>query len=312
MTTSATWGCSARFPALPRRSTAAASGTPSMGRGSSGASSRRRLRRATRISCARSGSGRTRAARRVRRSVLSPSGSHGANRARPRLRRHLRAVRKSQQAPRLADAGTAVYPAVPLTEKWWLGRNNPTTGRRSWTINHPRRALLRSRLVGDARRRPRHSPELPRHGARATVIVVEADGSTVTLPDAERDGFARGRTLRPRRVRRVDLVLSNGSTRTACWRDRVFPPFFCFAARATTAASSGSGPGFVPQAPGGDDPLQELLRPRSRGAVKISSGSPCSRSLPRRGSRRARRCRGRTTSRASRSASSCRPRPARG
>ena len=34
------------------------------------------------------------------------------------------------------DAGTAVYPAVPLTEKWWLGRNNPTTGRRSWTINH--------------------------------------------------------------------------------------------------------------------------------------------------------------------------------
>jgi hypothetical protein len=132
-----------------------------------------------------------------------------------------------------ADAGTAGYPAVPLTEKWRLGRNKPTTGRRSWTINHLAARYFSfvpgssATLDGDLAVRL----ELPRHGARATVIVVEADGSTVTrYLRPNEDGFAR-KVVRFGRgeVRRVDLVLLNGSTRTACWRDRVFPPFFsCF------------------------------------------------------------------------------------
>ena len=132
-----------------------------------------------------------------------------------------------------ADAGSAGYPALPLTEKWSLGRNNPTTGRRSWTIKHLA-ARYFSFVPGSSATLDGNLAirlELPRHGARATVIVVEADGSTVThYLRPNEDGFAR-KVVRFGRgeVRRVDLVLSNGSTRTACWRDRVFPPFFsCF------------------------------------------------------------------------------------
>jgi hypothetical protein len=120
-----------------------------------------------------------------------------------------------------ADAKSAGYPATPSTGSWYLGPSRPATSWQSWRIDHlATRFFSFAPGVGVARdARLRLRLTLPRTGARAAVIVVNADGSRTTryvTPNQRGDavrlaGFGRGA------VARVHLVLSNGSTSTDCW-----------------------------------------------------------------------------------------------
>jgi hypothetical protein len=130
------------------------------------------------------------------------------------------------------DAVVAGYPTPPRTRAYTVGRRQRDTGWRSWRINHlaTRYFVFRAgRAVGGSARL-RIAVKLPKHGARATLIVLRTDGSVTKRrlrQNAQGDvrGFAR---FGPGDVKRVELVLSNGSTRmSSCWRFPRAPTYSC-------------------------------------------------------------------------------------
>jgi hypothetical protein len=134
---------------------------------------------------------------------------------------------------RYADAKKAGYPRTPTTATYQVGRKNPAVDWKSPRIDHLATKFFR---FVPGRRVPRNARlhldvRLPRHGARASVIVYRVDGSKgITHPAQGAHGMLRlGRPFGHTRVKRVDLVLSNGSTRTTgCFRDRFAPFYSCF------------------------------------------------------------------------------------
>jgi hypothetical protein len=133
-----------------------------------------------------------------------------------------------------AYAEGAKYPAPPLTKSYGVSPARPVIPWTSWRINHLATRYFTFRPGKKVKRGASLVVRLrlPRHGGRASVIVVRTNGSRYTRrlePNAK--GYARARARFGRAaVKRVDVVLSNGSTRTAsCWSDLQNPPFFsCF------------------------------------------------------------------------------------
>ena len=130
------------------------------------------------------------------------------------------------------DAAMAGYPTPPRTRTYTVGRRQRDSGWRSWRINHLSTryfAFQPARSVG-RNARLRVALKLPANGARATLIVVDTDGSTVERRlQRNAKGFARSSVRFGRGdVRRVELVLSNGSTRLAsCWTSPGPPSYSC-------------------------------------------------------------------------------------
>ncbi|HSE82532.1 MAG TPA: MXAN_6640 family putative metalloprotease [Gaiellaceae bacterium] len=129
-----------------------------------------------------------------------------------------------------ADAEAAGYPTPQLTKTFTVGLNAPLTPWHSWRINHLSTRLLAFKPGGDvpADARLRVSTRLPKHGAGATLIVVDEDGSTSTRRlDRNAKGYARG-TVRFGQgdVKRVEVVLTNGSTRMGQCFTRPGPPSY--------------------------------------------------------------------------------------
>jgi hypothetical protein len=131
-----------------------------------------------------------------------------------------------------ADAQTAGYPAPPRTAAYQVGIVRPLIRRRAWTISHLATRYFSYRpggsVAGDARLGI--TVWLPDARARATAIVVDADGTTVIRPfEPGADGRARIRTRFGHGVvKRVELVLSNASQRMAeCFQFPGPPAFSC-------------------------------------------------------------------------------------
>lgn len=131
-----------------------------------------------------------------------------------------------------ADADAADYPTPPLSRTFRVRQQRPNTGWQSWTINHLAARFVAfkpgKQLPADARLRV--STRLPENGAAATLIVVDADGSTSArrlVPN--RQGAARGSArFGFGDVKRIEIVLSNGSTRMAqCWEFPAAPTYSC-------------------------------------------------------------------------------------
>jgi len=132
-----------------------------------------------------------------------------------------------------ADAEDAGYPSVPLTKTFKVGQQNPVRRWRSWKISHLAARVFSFKpgrqVPADARLRV--ATRLPAHGAVVTLIVVEADGSTATRRLERGDkGYARGSARFGHGVvKRIEVVLSNGSTRMrSCWTFLGPPSYSCF------------------------------------------------------------------------------------
>jgi len=131
-----------------------------------------------------------------------------------------------------ADASTAGYPATPSSRTWGLGPSQRGTTTQSWRINHlatryfsfvpGKRASKTGKL--------RLWITLPPNGARASLVIVRTDNSVAVryLKQSASGqsnpliGFGRGT------IKRVDLALSNGSTRLTCWTYFGPPSYSCF------------------------------------------------------------------------------------
>jgi hypothetical protein len=131
-----------------------------------------------------------------------------------------------------ADAQDAGYPAPPRSASYFLGAARPVVQRRAWTLNHLATRYLvfkPGRSVGESGRLAL-TVWLPNTRARATAIVVKTNGTTVTRPfglGKSGRAFVRmpfGRGV----VKRVELVLSNGSARmTQCFQFPGPPSYSC-------------------------------------------------------------------------------------
>jgi hypothetical protein len=131
-----------------------------------------------------------------------------------------------------ADAVDAGYPSPGLTKTYTVGQQSPDTSWSSWRINHLATRYFSfkpgQQVRADARLRV--STRLPRYGAAATLIIVEADGSTTTQRlQREAEGYAHGTTpFGKGEITRIEVVLSNGSTRmTSCWKFFGPPAYSC-------------------------------------------------------------------------------------
>jgi hypothetical protein len=131
-----------------------------------------------------------------------------------------------------ADAATAGYPSTPSSRTWGIGPNQRGARTQSWKINHLATRYFsfvpgeRASTTGKLRL----WITLPPNGARASLVITRADNSvavrhlkqTASGQSNPLIGFGRGT------VKRVDLVLSNGSTRFACWTNFWEPYYSCF------------------------------------------------------------------------------------
>ncbi|MGH3113885.1 MAG: MXAN_6640 family putative metalloprotease, partial [Gaiellaceae bacterium] len=129
------------------------------------------------------------------------------------------------------DAATAGYPVPPRTAAYSIGPKNRSIPRRSWKIGHlaARFFSFQPSSGGPANARLRLAFQLPRYGARATVVVVNRNG-TMTHKRLNQSASGRiswGAPFGRRQVARVHLVLSNGSVRTSCWRSVGPPSYSC-------------------------------------------------------------------------------------
>jgi hypothetical protein len=125
-----------------------------------------------------------------------------------------------------------LYPRTPTDDNFWVGSVRPSTGWQAWPMNHltTRYFTFKPGRSVSADARLRVSVDLSFYGTRATLVSYADSGRTVrriTLGEGARGSrtvpFGRGT------LKRVDLVLSNGSTRTRCWQDLRDPPFYsCF------------------------------------------------------------------------------------
>jgi hypothetical protein len=121
-----------------------------------------------------------------------------------------------------ADAETAGYPEPPRTAAYSIGPNNRVIGWKSWKINH-----LATRFLSFAPGKTaspsstlRIEARLPASGTRATVVTVFTNDTTLTRQlNQNAKGFVRmGFAFGTGTVRRVEVILSNGSTRIgSCW-----------------------------------------------------------------------------------------------
>ena len=131
-----------------------------------------------------------------------------------------------------ADASTAGYPSTPSSRTWGLGPNQRGARTQSWKINHlaTRYFSFVPGKLASTTGTLRLWITLPTSSARASLVIVRTDNSrtvrylkqTATGQSNPRLGFGRGT------IKRVDLVLSNGSTRFACWTSFVPPFYSCF------------------------------------------------------------------------------------
>ncbi|MGH3061279.1 MAG: hypothetical protein ACRDNA_07700, partial [Gaiellaceae bacterium] len=129
------------------------------------------------------------------------------------------------------DAATAGYPVPPRTAAYSIGPKNRSIPRRSWKIGHlaARFFSFQPSAGAPANARLRLALQLPRYGARATVVVVNRNG-TMTHKRLNQSASGRiswGAPFGRRQVARVHLVLSNGSVRTSCWRSVGPPSYSC-------------------------------------------------------------------------------------
>ena len=132
-----------------------------------------------------------------------------------------------------ADAEAAGYPHTPLTKTFTVGQGKKDTGWNPWRINHLAARFLAFRPAADvpADARLRVVTRLPGNVAAATLIVVEADGSTSARRlKQDKQGVARASTrFGFGVVKRIEVVLSNGSTRMgSCWSRQGPPSYSCF------------------------------------------------------------------------------------
>ena len=129
-----------------------------------------------------------------------------------------------------ADAVDAGYPSPGLTKTYTVAQQSPDTSWRSWRINHLATRYFSfkpGQVPADARLRV--STRLPQNGAAATLIIVESDGSTTTRRlQKQANGSAAGTTrFGKEEISRIEVVLSNGSTRTSCWKFFGPPAYSC-------------------------------------------------------------------------------------
>lgn len=129
------------------------------------------------------------------------------------------------------DAATAGYPVPPRTAAYSVGPQNRRIPWRSWRINHlaARFFSFQPSSTGPANARLRLDFHLPVHGARATVVVVNRDGTVVRkrLNQSASGRIRWGAPFGRLQVARVHLVLSNGSVRMSCWRAVGPPTYSC-------------------------------------------------------------------------------------
>ncbi|MGH2451515.1 MAG: MXAN_6640 family putative metalloprotease [Candidatus Limnocylindria bacterium] len=130
-----------------------------------------------------------------------------------------------------AYADGSLYPATPTHRSFRMGSAKRSTGWQARRLNHLTTQYIsfRPRRSGVSRRALlRVNVQVSRHGGRASLIVYRTNGTGVVRRirlDAR--GFGARRVFFGRRsVRRVDLVLSNGSSRMRdCFSDDS-PPFY--------------------------------------------------------------------------------------
>ena len=129
------------------------------------------------------------------------------------------------------DAATAGYPVPPRTAAYGIGPRNRSIPWRSWRINHlaARFFSFQPSSGSPANARLRLAFQLPRHGARATVVVVYRNGTVVRkrLNQGASGRISWGAPFGRSQVARVHLMLSNGSVRTSCWRSFGPPSYSC-------------------------------------------------------------------------------------
>jgi hypothetical protein len=129
------------------------------------------------------------------------------------------------------DAAAAGYPAPPRTASYGVGPGNRRIPWRDWRINHlaARFFSFQPSATGPANARLRLDLRLPPFGARATVVVVQRNGTVVRkrLNQGASGRVSWGAPFGRLQVARVHLVLSNGSVRTSCWRAVGPPSYSC-------------------------------------------------------------------------------------
>jgi len=129
------------------------------------------------------------------------------------------------------DAATAGYPVPPRTAAYGIGPRNRSIPWRSWRIDHlaARFFSFQPSSGSPVNARLRLDLRLPRHGARATVVVAYRNGTVVRrqLNQGASGRISWGAPFGRRQVARVHLLLSNGSVRTSCWRSLGPPSYSC-------------------------------------------------------------------------------------
>lgn len=132
-----------------------------------------------------------------------------------------------------ADAETAGYPEPPRTAAYGVGPNNRVIGWKSWKINHlaTRFFSFSPGSTASPSANLRIEVRLPANGTRATLVTVFSNDTTLTRQlNQNANGYVRtGVQFGRGTVRRIEVVLSNGSTRIgSCWLFPGPPSTSCF------------------------------------------------------------------------------------
>ena len=130
-----------------------------------------------------------------------------------------------------AYADGNLYPRTPTDRTFRIGPAQRRTAWQSRRMNHLTTRYFSFRPRSGVPRRARLGLNVDAHprGGRARVIVFFTGGNrSVRDIRLDRQGDGHRRVPFGRTVRRVDLVLSNGSSRMRCWRDDNPPFYSCF------------------------------------------------------------------------------------
>jgi hypothetical protein len=124
-----------------------------------------------------------------------------------------------------------LYPLTPTDRTFRIGPAQRRTAWQARRMNHLTTRYFSFRPRSGVPRRARLGLNVDAHprGGRARVIVYSKGGNrSVRAIRLNRNGDGHRRVPFGRKVRRVDLVLSNGSSRMRCWRDGNPPFYSCF------------------------------------------------------------------------------------